>query len=367
MVFVISTITYAIDIIDSTQQKLSYQKIENVVQRYPDSLEIHLGATELYCFLKNEDAYKREYQEILRIMPQDRIAHTFLVYDIVIHHLLNLDKYYEELERAKKWERGEIKIPPDNPLYEFKEDKKIYENMAKNIRKNAEDIKTKLKENSWIMKELDRLQQIDPNNALYHYLKASIYFRNNNKEYGMSEIEKGIAKSYIGTYSKERVRARASILKEMDFPWPERAIIITWIVPFSTDLQKYLFKDLIKIGEDYEKNGKIEEAEKFYKKVVDIGEQCEQNAFFIFEKVLGISIKEMGLNPLNEFYKKRGKMQETEKISNELSALKKMKESLLNLLEKSYSYLDKMSENEVQSLINQVIEKGEITTLSSRY
>lgn len=375
LVFSISYSYSRADIIKSANEKLvlKVEKINEVLNKYPQDSQLHLGAAELYRIVggipNNPHAGSLKlYEAALRLDPQDLAARAAWMRSVFGWHVQKLEQYYRDLKEADDIEQGKERVPlSDNSLQrQLNKDMQAPESRrigAKNVREEAARLKSEMRKTAWFLNETKSAQKMDPDNALYNYLMASIYFKEGQKEKAVKEIEKGVRKGRLSTYTKERVIARARILEEIDFPWPERALFLTTCSPFVG--YGGIFRDLLKIGKNYEKGDEFKKAKQIYGMIGDIGEQSEQDSFFIMERIRSLDVKQMGDRALKRLYQTTKLEGDREKISSELKGLDSEKEELFNLLKRYPRYDDISKAKELKALTKQIIEKGDLETLKN--
>lgn len=357
------------DMVLLAQEELSQriEKINNIFNKYPGDAQLHLAAADLYRIvglIPNEPSVSpiKEYQIAVKLEPKNRLARALLMKYMVSLHLGDLEEYYSDIKKANELEVGRIEIPKGNPLYEYLKTESGRQVMAENIRKSAASRRPELdKKTLYLLEELKKSEGIDPNNALYNYLSAQLYFIEKHREKAIAEIEKGLKKEYVSLFTKERIKARERLLDKIDFPSPERELFLTTVATFG--LRWYLCDDLIEMGKEYQKNNKFNEAEKIYSMVVRIAEQRNVDLFFVAQELNALGLKQYGLQHLKELYESTKEEQKRNEVMNKLEKIKSRIKYLFSLTRKVPSY---ENISQTQSFINEMMQNGELETLKNR-
>ncbi len=237
-----------------------------------------------------------------------------------------------------------------------------------------------LKNDERLISELKNLTKLELDNATYNYLLANIYFNKKMRKEAIAEIEEGIKKEYVDLYQAEAGRAALKIKELAGMPKFLGLSTLVGIIQMP-DLRNYrdVAKEIIKIGEEYEKNKDYKMAEKYYQMPVTIGKQIRYRAKFLITDLVSLAIKKIGYNALSEYYEERGLKNKKKIIEKHLTLLEKAIEFVRNqmkqdpiLLSKYWcklsermfnAYIDAISENEINAIVDDPIltyskEKG---------
>jgi len=197
------------DIPSLEQVALFQQRLKNISNRYPDNPEIQLGVAELcYSRYGNRNEAESYYRKVIAIDPENRPAYAKLMRNIFWSYIQGWEQYYEELEEAEAWEKGELEIPPGHALADYLKSKEGRQDNAEYCRQSASKIRKQAeKETPYVLAELEKAQKVDPDNSLYNYLRASVYLWQGKKEEAIREIEEGLQNKTLHLYSKEKMAA----------------------------------------------------------------------------------------------------------------------------------------------------------------
>ncbi len=338
------------DIVVSAGQELSQKvdEISNTFIKYPKEGRLHLAAADSYRMvggIPNEPRAHsgKEYEIAVQLEPKNRLARALWMKYAAERHTGAIARYYRNMEEPKKREESGGKVG------------------AANIRKRGASRKPELdKKTHYFLEELNKSQDIDPDNALYNYLSAFIYFVGREREKAIDEIERGLKKKYVSLYTKERIEARQRLLDEIDFPSPERELFLTTSSSFG--MRGLICKDLVEMGKEWQKNNKFNEAEKFYSMVVRIAEQTKEDNFFVGQEILSWDLSKYGLQHLKELYDLTKEDQKRNEVMDRLEKAESRMEYLYNLWKKAPSY-DNIPQK--QSYANEVVKKGQLEVLES--
>jgi tetratricopeptide (TPR) repeat protein len=371
------------DTVDSAEKEfsLSLPKLSDLSQKYPNDVEIHLGIADLFRFRNPPRPYSpaEEYQKVLNIDPQNRPASAILSQLEYDGFILKWQGLFEELkgigENAKQYDWKETPLENKGLLYDY-----LKTDTGKEVVFTLEGpgsfehatavLKEKCgKEELSLLEKTAKTESIDPDNAVYNYFRAGLYFFQDKKTEALEEVKKGIKKKHFGFYEKEMMKARARVLEEIGFRWPERMeFIIMWTPPAGFLISQIWENRFENLGKEYEAAKQFEKAEEIYKMTADMGEQCKKSAFFIDDELTGLQLERIGFQSLEKLYVKMGN---EEKKQTATGAIKKLEEQMTSPL-RNYSietYLHFGEEpwtasklSQFKSLINQIMEKGEIET-----
>jgi len=370
------------DIIDSAMKKLiiEHEKIKEICNNYPEDVQIHLGAAELWRelahFMSLPTGFipiKDRYRQVLELNNRNLPAYSVLITKLYQSYILKWEMLLEELKRkeeyAKEYNLKEISLHPDrSDLYEYLKSDTEKEVIIKDFQQAKCILENKLEEEALsILEEIEKAQKVDKDNSLYNYFKASLYYTLRSDQKAFEEVKKGLQKEYFSVYAKERAQARALVLEKMNFPWPERAVFILSYSALGAGAIKKVHKNLIRIGKRYESTGELMEAERLYTIIVNIGKQLEENSFFLGEARQGLKIQKLGYQSLEKLYKKMEKEEKREKILKNIQTIMGKEAYYFELVEHYFQFHKKrLSPKELlqlKKLVNQILEKGEIETL----
>ncbi|MCF7954889.1 MAG: hypothetical protein K9M75_03710 [Phycisphaerae bacterium] len=139
-----------------------------------------------------------------------------------------------------------------------------------------------------VLKMLDETEVKDPDNAIYDYLRARIYYELGNIEAALAAMEKGSQKKYLEQYIKQAELAERRVLDEIDFPQNMRVYVSGARVQFISVIGDIWEKDssrlnlkkgLGDIAAEYESQGNLKKADKVYKVFTKAFEQCEPEIY----------------------------------------------------------------------------------------
>lgn len=124
---------------------------------------------------------------------------------------------------------------------------------------------------------LNNGEQNDPENALYNYLKAHIYFELGEENKAIREIKNAVVKKHINNYVIEEHNAKARILREVGFPEHQLPFIVKRVALFTDFFRATVWeKGLVALAENYEAQGAFEDAGKIYKLTLQIAKQIRE-------------------------------------------------------------------------------------------
>jgi hypothetical protein len=83
-------------------------------------------------------------------------------------------------------------------------------------------------------------EKSDPNNALYNYLKAQVFFEMGQNESGLEQVRTATKKQYLKTYVPEMRQAVSKVLEALNFPEQFRSIIDSEYVPFGQFINSHI-------------------------------------------------------------------------------------------------------------------------------
>ncbi len=335
------------DIHDSARETLrqGIEKLKSILNKYPEDAQLRLGAAELLRigggleYVPKNLTPTKMYEMAVKLDSGNHPARARLMRGIVPSHVDDLSDYYKQLRKA--------------------DDGGTPKKVAEKIRKSAASSRPGLVERTnYLLEELRKSASVDPDNALYDYLSASMYFVEGQKQEAINKIEKGLNKKYMSLYTKERIEARQRLLDEMDFPSPEREGFLTTRTSFT--MPWHLCRDLLEIGEEHQKNGKFTEAENFYNMVVRIAEQTKEDQFFISQEIRRWHLMKYGLQHLKGLYEDMKEEQKRNEVMSSLEKVESRMQYLYNLMKKAPSY-DNIPQ--IKSYANDVVKKGELKAL----
>jgi tetratricopeptide (TPR) repeat protein len=262
-------------------------KLRFLEDKYPNDTEIQLGLGILYSQYATSPDFsakaQEQYNKVLKIDPNNRparciIARRIYGYSMAVHKsgLITLESL---IQRARRKNEQEIRMHKDGRLLKWSEREgpnimviTDFNNAIEQFR--SESAKKLEKELPIVLAELSKGERIDPQNALYNYLRALLYFELGENEEAVKQIEEGLTKKYLNNYGIETNKARARVLREADFPLFHRR--------FIEDTCKVLAyghmvgQKLDNLAKDYKERGSLKDAEKMYNLMIRIAEQARE-------------------------------------------------------------------------------------------
>jgi hypothetical protein len=292
-------------------------KIERLENKHTNDPEFLIGSALLYERYANSketgEKIKKYWERVFIIDPNNKVALATKIRDDQYMYLQDLSLIFDELDRKIKsaQKRGsdsitieyQINMGPqgfagknntEQQVFIGKYGEKItqpatsqsqlYKYFAKGDNKDIvisdfESAKVQLKEklNEELEKSLDIIdnaEKCDPDNALYNYLKAHIYFKLGNIEYGLEQIKTGTQKKYLRTYYPEIRQSAAKVLELIDFPEFSRQYITASYSPAAQFIRESILnEDLEPLLAEYLKQYKNEKIKEVVDMVILMKEQ----------------------------------------------------------------------------------------------
>ena len=289
------------------------------------------------------------------------------------------------VENAKEYKREKVEIAPSGPAvvdpdsdtiwkhlknFGFKEDRfgeieielensKYLEYARTILRKDYE--KEREKRLLYAFEMIEKGERIDPDNAIYNYLRANLYFDLNKTNEALEEIRKGIKKKYLTKYAKELIRARAKVLKMIDFPWSERSFYLLLWYDICGGLVFELWKKYLNpLAKEYEDKKEFEKAEEIYKTVIEIARQYKEDAFFLNQEKECLKLEKICYQALEKLYEKTNEKEKLEEVKKEIQRLDNRKKHI----EELFLFWCKIStEIPWPQLTEMIVEKGHIKVI----
>jgi tetratricopeptide (TPR) repeat protein len=254
-------------------------------EKYANDVEIQLGLAYLYDQYKGPMppegflSAEEQYEKVLTLDPGNCAAWANSARLLCKRYTATRSAILDELERAitHAEKRGvtQLRIPRGSRVYDFVEAAK-YGPVDFSVA--VEQLRSKLDEE--MQPALDTLikgQARDPNNALYGYLRAHLYFELNEQIGAIQEIQKAIAKEYWSNYAIEISNARSRVLREAGFPEAQRHLIEDWHLVFADFLLGQIWeKGLKRLAKSYETQGDFENAEKMYMLTIGMAKHIKE-------------------------------------------------------------------------------------------
>ena len=277
-----------------------YPIVKTLGEEHPNNVEIQMGIVFLYGRggTRKIPGYSRDDQIeiVLAIDPDNRPAWALKTKRICTGYTSRrnflLDHLEDKIDNARERTAGEMWIREDSPLYKYLKEKGSREETSgagKGMRKSAvineedfelavQHLQEKLDEEiPAVLAMLNEGQSIDPDNALYNYLRAHLYFELDEKDKAISQIEKAVVKKYLNNYSVEKNEAIARVLWEVDFPQLYTDSILEVYTPFLGNyLASACTNGLRELVKKYEAQEDFESAEKIYKLMIGMAKQVKE-------------------------------------------------------------------------------------------
>jgi hypothetical protein len=239
-------------------------KAEPIENKYGGDPEIRLGLGILCARYASSEAISRKarelWLEVLRTDPNNKPVWATLVRRDTYYQTALRNHLLDSLECLIKNAQGrnveEIVIHHNSRLFPLLSQEGDQEAV---VVKDFDDVRKQLR--AKLDKELigafdivNEGQKHDPDNALYNYLKAHLYFELGNDEAGLNETKLGTQKKYLNTYFTETRRAVAKVLEVGSFPQRLRGYIEDVYAPFGYFLRDEIWKQKLEpLSREYER------------------------------------------------------------------------------------------------------------------
>jgi tetratricopeptide (TPR) repeat protein len=275
------------------EARLAEEKIRQFLPRlrfledkYPNDIEIQLGLGVIYSKYATSPDFsakaEEQYKKVLKIDPNNRPARCIIARRLCGQSIAERKSGLKTLETliqmARKENKKEIRIHKDGrPLrWSEREGPNVtvitdFDNALEQFRRKFDE---KLeKQLPVVLAEINKGKRIDPQNALYNYQSALLYFELGENEEAVKQIEEGAIKKY-NYYGIEIYKARARVLREADFPQPHRRFIENYGIVHAWG--NWLVQKIDNLAKDYKAQGSLKDAEKMYNLMIRVAEQVRE-------------------------------------------------------------------------------------------
>ena len=284
-------------------------KIELLENQYANDPDFLIGSALLYSKYGNSEVVveksDQQWERIFSFDPNNKVALAITVKDVQFYPE-RLSLIYDELIRrinsAKAREFGSITIRYQinygpNKIVEKNGEKilqpaqtsqsRLYKYFSQGNNKDivisdfeSAEVKLKAKLNLELAESLDIIdnaEKRDPDNALYNYLKAHIYFKLGNNDFGLNQIKLGTQKEYLKTYYPQIIQSVSKVLDLINYPESLRQYISARYSSTAQLIRSMLLTDDLEplINEFYEQK-KVEPIKEIINMVSLIKEQIHE-------------------------------------------------------------------------------------------
>ena len=120
---------------------------------------------------------------------------------------------------------------------------------------------------------INKGQSADPENSLYDYLRARLYFELDKQDKALEQIENAAKKKQLNYYKIERTATRAKVLEKINYPRRWRHLISPNFI-FVMSLRSSIWRNrLYELGQSYEEQGDFEKSKRMYELGLVLSEQ----------------------------------------------------------------------------------------------
>lgn len=271
--------------IDEAKTKLRefVPTLSTLEDKFPEDPQVSLGLAAIYSRHSPSFEYSKRsallYRKTVALEPSNKAARVGMVKRIVsdfkseLGSLLSVLKMNQQYANAKNLQ--EVEILPSwsgvNGLYEWLheegQEKVVISDFNEARLRICEKFDHKL---SPVIAELEKAEKFEPDNAVYNYLRAQLYFDLDKDEKGLDELEKGSRKLYFNTYIVEISTARKRVLQEAGFPENyvrtiDENIPLPWGIPGENKV--------FKIAKQEQQSGNLKKAKGIYDAIIRISNQ----------------------------------------------------------------------------------------------
>ena len=253
-----------------------------VEERFPNDIQVLLGLARIYkSYAPSFDYWDRSkqlYRKAVELDPKNKAAHAAMAMKFVVDFLGQRQGVLLSLELQREYAKEnnlqEVEIPTWDALYKWLREEGHQRVVIRDFNEARARICEKLDQGlPEVISDLEKAEKIDPENALYNYLRASLNFELGKDADGLKEVEQGSEKPYLNNYYIEIASARRRVLQEGGFPEHYREII--------ENMQTYLgglpsYDKLIEIAKQQGTNQDPKKASRICEVLIRLAEQVRQ-------------------------------------------------------------------------------------------
>ena len=123
---------------------------------------------------------------------------------------------------------------------------------------------------------LDKGHAIDPDNALYDYLKANLYLDVGENEKAFRQIKEALTKKYWSNYPDELGKARQRVLREVEFPSSKMRFLDRY-PDNSYNLARSFIRKSAPLAVDHKNQGNPAKAKRIFELMLRMGKQVKES------------------------------------------------------------------------------------------
>jgi hypothetical protein len=279
-------------------------EMEVLENKYANDVEIQMGLAILYKRNHTGSAnwiekIEGQWEKVISLDPGNKIALATITtnntqfytarfsarlddLEGMIESAKNRDANYitiqKEIRYAPMVDSNFVQMDFQSPLYQYFSEGNNEDIVIRDFEAARKGLKEKLK--SELAKSIEIIstaEKSDPNNALYNYLKAQVFFEMRQNESGLEQVRIATQKQYLKTYLPEMRQAVSKVLDALNFPEQFRSIIDSEYAPFGQIITaNILRKGLEPIIAQCKEQGQSERIKEIINMVSIIEEQIRQ-------------------------------------------------------------------------------------------
>ncbi len=259
-------------------------RLQALGEKHPDDEEIQLGLAFFYSSPSVSAGYSRDGQieKVFMANADNRAAWALKAKLLSRQYTAERRFLIDQLQRMIKFAKRndiELTIPRYSQLYPLlkelgTDDTIVISDFNAALKLLQEKFDSEMPP---VLLMLKNGEQNDPENALYNYLKAHIYFELGEENKAIQEIKNAVVKKHINNYVIEEHNAKARVLREVGFPEHQIPFIVKRVALFTDYFRAAVWeKGLVALAENYEAQGAVEDAGKIYKLTLQIAKQIRE-------------------------------------------------------------------------------------------
>ncbi len=241
-----------------------------------------------------------QYDRLFALDPSNPVGLAYRVYRVTrqctASRQMYLADYDKMIANAKNFKMEEMKVASDCALSYLltEKDEGVKKGMGirlkRGFRKNTYPIiitdfdlarralvKKLDAEVPAVIEILEKGEKADPDNALYNYLRAHLYFVLDEKDKAFREVKEGVNKRYLNNYVKERIEVRKQVALKSGFSNDVTEKILSGSHVFADFLLRDLcYAYIYKYAEQYKQQGELEEAQEKYAMLIGIANHIRE-------------------------------------------------------------------------------------------
>ncbi len=204
--------------------------------------------------------------------------------------------------------------------------------------------------------------QLDPANALPHFIEAEIYFRNGEQDKAITCITEASNTSNYNSYATITAKAYMEALLAKGIDLETAKLLASASMGLrEVETMDEIAQTLLEYGKMYEEAGDYTTALMIYEALRDLGLKVDMSSVLMQEKLAGLRYTREAINAMFRLMNNTNSLSDMQSLINFMQTLNEMITNYNMAINSFYTLFDTNDMNEILSLLNTYLSNGNVS------